>query len=126
MQTPLDRDASCRPVSHFRDSDLSRDPEFEGKVTIMNRVIVVNAMLMLMLGATAWSAALQSTTGPAASGPSVAGATSGDKVVPPDHSGSPTPLDTLHTASNLPLLAGIGLVALGGALTVRSIVKRTS
>jgi hypothetical protein len=133
----------------------TRDPEFEGKVTTMNRVIVANAMLMLMLGATAWGAALQSTTGSAVSGSSAAGTTS---VAKPTGEGPHrgidttsdtgrtggidttsdtgrtggigTPLDTGRTlptgASNLPLLAAIGLAALGGALALRSIAKRTS
>jgi hypothetical protein len=98
----------------------------------MNRAIVVNAMLMLMLGATAWGAARQSTTGSAVSETSAAGTTSsvGKQTAEVPHGGTGTPLDTGRTlptgATNLPLLAAIGLAALGGALAVRSIAKRTS
>ncbi len=105
----------------------------------MNRMVVVSAILMLVLGVAAWGAAHQSTSGSQARGAAGAGVTLGSKApgnlpTPPDsdHRGIGTPIDTgqagslPRSASNVPLLAAIGLAALGGALTVRSIAKRAS
>lgn len=56
--------------------------------------------------------------------------TSGSSTSTTDNSGTATSTDAggklPRTASDLPLLATIGLLALGGALTVRSLAKRNT